>query len=159
MRTYAAFFLCYLFLPLFHIVFLEQTSLYTGVDAIFGTSSVREGKVVLDSAPSIFFTWVILAIMTAYWYRWKRRQSGSNFQNLIWANVASAIVYAVFDFTLRGSEAWVQVFHRVLAIQMLVFALIILVMMPFQLGLWYQQVRIWWLRRRLHNQQTISKRR
>jgi hypothetical protein len=145
----ATFMLAYALLPLVHIAFFEQVALYSGLDAVFNTTSVKEGKVILSSKPSLVFTGFILCLFTGAFYGWIKRRSGENIGNFFWACAASASLYALLDSYIRGQETWSEAVMRIAPAQVVIFAIVMLFVLPLKAMLLYQDMRLWWYRRQL----------
>jgi hypothetical protein len=111
LSLYNVYLLIYLFLPLLQILFFQQVQFLKGIDAIFHTTSVQDGKVLLFSPAAMigaFLAFTALSSLVAN----KVIKTGTDIQKQFTASLLVLALFALTDHYIRGQETWVQTITR-----------------------------------------------
>jgi len=134
------------FIPLLHIVFLQQPTLLSGLDLIFHTQSVTpDGKIILLSPTVLALTTCFAAVWSAILNAWLLKNEPRFWSRAMDVCMFSIMTLALVDSQVRGIS-FIDALGRVIAAQIIVYILWItprVLMSPFMLWLsarlsWYQ---------------------
>ena len=134
------------FIPLLHIVFLQQPTLLSGLDLIFHTQSVTpDGKIVLLSPVVLGLTTCLAAVWSAILNAWLLKREPH-----FWSRAVSVCMFSIMTLTLVDSQVrgipLSDAFGRVVAAQTVVYTLWItprVLASPFML---WVNARVGWYR-------------
>jgi hypothetical protein len=136
-------------LPLLHIMFLQQSQLFQGIDVIFHSSSFKDGRLnLLASAPALL-TLIMMAEWTAIIHKRVHRRAAKSVGSVYFVNGVALGTFTVMDWYFRGVETISHTFIRLLLLQIVI---VLLYTVPTILALPF---RIWfWIRRRFRERFT-----
>jgi hypothetical protein len=104
---YNVYLLIYLFLPLLQILFFQQVQFLKGVDAIFHTTSVQDGKVLLFSPAAIIGAFLAFTALSSL-VGTQVIKTGRNILKQLVVSLLVLVLFAIADHYIRGQETWVQ---------------------------------------------------
>jgi hypothetical protein len=127
------------FLPLLHVLLFQQQTFLVGIDAIFHTTSIKDGHVNLDAPATILLTLLLMVVWTAL-VKWVSRKAfGPKVELTIFVNGLALLTFAFLDSRLRGQELYSQALPRDFALQITIVAIAFVptaIVWPFQL--WFR---------------------
>jgi hypothetical protein len=112
------FYIIAVFLPVAQIIFLEQQALLSGIDAVLGTASVRDGKVLLMSPVVTIGTGLLLSAWAAWIAKYIPNMEGV--RKILFVSMIACLSFAWLDHIFRQRESFEQAFQRVFGIQVII---------------------------------------
>ncbi|WP_431014758.1 hypothetical protein [Bradyrhizobium pachyrhizi] len=133
-----------MFFPLIHILFFQQAAFIGGLDAIFHTNSMEDGRINLTARVPLLLTLALMIVWTSLVHRFSvkaLRMTVPGWDRSVFINMVSAVTFAYLDSKFRGQEVFSEAFFRIAGAQTLIFILYLVphaIVFPFVA--WYRIV-------------------
>jgi len=112
-------------LPLIHIIFFQQASFLSGLDAIFHSNSVENGRVNLLAPVTLLLTLSLMIFWTVLVHRFAekclRMPPGLNRSTSV--NMIAVVTSAFLDSKFRGQQSFSEALFRGIGLQTTIFLL------------------------------------
>ncbi|WP_454629589.1 hypothetical protein [Bradyrhizobium cenepequi] len=108
------------FFPAIHIIFFQQRILLNGIDAIFQTTSLKNGNIDPAAPATLLLTLILMCGWTLFIYRALRRLLGPD-TGVVFISVTAAVSFASLDSLLRTGEPYMTALLRAVGLQTMVF--------------------------------------
>jgi hypothetical protein len=148
------------FLPVIHIVFFQQPILLTGLDAIFQTVSLKDGRIDPNAPATLILSLVLMMAWTGFLARALKRILGREGADKIFLNGLAAITFAYLDSHLRTHEPFSTAMQRAIGLQTMILLLMFvptMIVWPFNIWFWLKLipplVRLWYVKWKLRRLQ------
>lgn len=107
------------FFPVIHIIFFQQPILLTGIDAIFQTVSLKDGRIDPMAPATLLLTFSLMSFWTLAIYRMLLRLLGPP-TALPFVNMVAVASFAYLDSVFRTHEPYTAALFRAIGLQMMI---------------------------------------